>query len=102
MGFPYILRLVELNGEATRVKVRLPGKIASAYQTNLMGEIVSTLATTQADRFYSQLELDMRPHDIATIYVDLEMGRKVSRNLDAYRFVWATVHRVDEHQGQGE
>jgi alpha-mannosidase len=99
MGFPYVLRLVELNGEATTTRIQLPGKIASAYKTNLLGEIVSTL-NIQADEFYSYIELELRPHEIATIYADIEMGRKMPRNLDAYRFVWAKVHRTDEHQGQ--
>jgi alpha-mannosidase len=36
----------------------------------------------------------MRPYEIATLYLDLELGRKVARDLDAHRSVWATVHRV--------
>jgi alpha-mannosidase len=101
MGFPYVLRLVELNGAATTTRIQLPGKIASAFKTNLLGEIVSPLAV-QTGEPYSYLELDLRPHEIATIYTDIEMGRKMPRNLDAYRFVWATVHRTEERQAEGE
>jgi hypothetical protein len=38
--------------------------------------------------------LPLRAYEIATLYLDLELGRKRSRNLDEYRHVWATVHRV--------
>jgi len=41
------------------------------------------------------IRVPMRPYEIATIYLDLVPGRKVARDLDAKREVWATVHRVD-------
>ena len=34
------------------------------------------------------------PHEIATIYADMVMGRKEVRDLDAKREVWATAHRI--------
>jgi alpha-mannosidase len=100
MEFPYILRLVELNGEATIARVRLPGGAASAFRTNLLGEPVETLTATPAEAplpglaEWSQVEVKLRPYEIATLYLDLVLGRKQPRNLDAYRHVWATVHRV--------
>lgn len=42
---------------------------------------------------WSQVRFTMRPHEIATIYADMVMGRKQWRDLDAKRKVWATVHR---------
>jgi alpha-mannosidase len=46
---------------------------------------------------WSELAVELRPHEIATLYIDLVLGRKVGRDLDAHRSVWATVHRVNEH-----
>jgi alpha-mannosidase len=103
MGYPYILRLVELNGEATTARIRLPGQVAAGYKTNLLGEIEQplTFATVAPDDHpaqqvlatWSECAVELRPHEIATLYVDIEMGRKQTRDLDSYRSVWATVHR---------
>ena len=104
LGFPTILRLVELNGEATTARVRLPGPVAFVAETNLMGETQAQLSVTPAEPplpvlpEWSEIALDLGPHEIKTIYLDLEYGRKVPRNLDAHRGVWATVHRVDKPQ----
>src|SRR5690606_25949825 len=82
MGFPYVLRLVEFNGEETTARVRLPGPVAAAYKTNLMGEVERRLDVTTrsvADATpaeWSELEVTLRPHEIATFYVDLVYGRK--------------------------
>jgi alpha-mannosidase len=37
----------------------------------------------------------MRPFEIATLYLDIEEGRKIYRDLDAERQVWATAHKVN-------
>lgn len=105
MGYPYILRLVELNGEATTARIRLPGHVAAGYKTNLLGEIEAPLhfetvapsddPAQQVLATWSECALDLRPHEIATLYVDIEMGRKQTRDLDSYRNVWATVHRTE-------
>jgi alpha-mannosidase len=103
MGFPYVLRLVELNGEQTRARVSLPGSVAAAYRANLLGEHPEPLAVTEATEGagpgWSQVEVALRPYEIATLYLDLELGRKVNRDLDAHRGVWATVHRVEHASG---
>ena len=97
LGFPYVIRLVELDGKPADVMLRLPGPVAALCKTNLMGEKLETVAATAEDEsLYRTAKLSLRPHEIATLYADLEMGRKMPRNLDAFRFVWATVHRVDE------
>jgi alpha-mannosidase len=95
IGFPYVIRLLELNGEPTETTLRLAGRVAGAYETNLLGEPVEALVGT-FDGQYTHFPLAVQAREIITIYADLEMGRKQPRNLDAYRFVWATVHRVDE------
>ncbi|RMG64628.1 MAG: hypothetical protein D6709_04995, partial [Chloroflexi bacterium] len=98
--YPYVLRLVEFNGQATSVRLRLPGRIADARKTNLLGETINRLAPTPAEpplevlSTWSAVTFEMRPYEIATLYLDLELGRKVTRDLDSYRDVWATVHRV--------
>jgi alpha-mannosidase len=97
MGFPYVVRLLELNGETTETTLRLAGNVSGAYRTNLLGEIIEPLAVKPEGQ-YSAITLTLHPREIVTIYADLEMGRKQPRNLDAFRFVWATVHRVDEKE----
>ena len=85
---PYVLRLVEYDGRAVTATVRLPGPVARAFQTDLMGEIVRELEVHGAG-----VRVPLRAHEIATLYLDLARGRKQTRDLDAHRAVWATVHR---------
>ncbi len=102
MGYPYIVRLVELNGEPTMARLRLPGPVAVACRANLLGAPLEPLAVTPATPplegwvEWSQVALALRPHEIATLYLDLTLGRKQPRNLDAHRHVWATVHRNEQ------
>ena len=96
VGFPYIVRLVEFDGQPADITLRLPGPVAMLRKTNLMGEHAENAAVSATNGFERIARLSLRPHEIATWYADLELGRKMPRNLDAYRFVWATVHRVDE------
>lgn len=96
MGLPYILRLVEFDGVETDVTLRVPSQVAAAYQTNLLGETSRELTTKEVDAQWSEIYLSLRPYEIATVYADLVYGRKIPRNLDEHRSVWATVHRVEE------
>ncbi|MGQ9815771.1 MAG: glycosyl hydrolase-related protein, partial [Candidatus Roseilinea sp.] len=102
IAYPYIVRLVELNGQPTPVRLYLPGQIAAAYKTNLLGEIQAELPVSPSKRSFpgldtwSEIAVDMRPFEIATLYVDIVLGRKIARDLDSHRSVWATVHRVDQ------
>lgn len=110
-GHPYILRLVEYDGISGDVEVTLPGPIASAFKTNLMGEIEQQLTplpddiallTTEPEKLHPfgieavRIKVPMRAHEIATLYLDIVPGRKQFRDLDAKREIWATVHRVEE------
>jgi alpha-mannosidase len=115
---PYVVRLVEWNGEPAEVTLKLPGPIALAAKTNLMGEVgpqvaagedTAWLAVEPADPpdwaagaklkgepiAWSQVRFRMRPREIATVMADLVMGRKQFRDLDAKREVWATVHKTE-------
>jgi alpha-mannosidase len=98
---PFVIRLVEFDGRAADVTLRLPGPVARAARTNLLGRVQEVLiprAATPpfgpAQLPWSALRFTLKPHEIATVMVDLEFGRQVPRNLDEYRHVWATVHRA--------
>lgn len=103
MGFPTIVRLVEFNGADAAVLLRVAGSVGAAYKTNLMGEIIEALAfTPNDDGQTSECRITFKPHEIATLYLDMEWGRKQPRNLDDHRSVWATVHRVSESDTKGQ
>lgn len=108
---PFILRLVEADGIGGEVALTLPGPIAKAFKTNLLGEIEERLEIKPGDSSLltpdvqslapfgieaCQIHLKMRPYEIATLYLDIIPGRKVFRDLDAKREIWATVHRTEE------
>jgi alpha-mannosidase len=96
LGYPYVLRLVEFDGREDQARVRVPGEVAAAFRTNLLGEVLAPLsAEAGASSGWSEIALELRPYEITTLYLDLVMGRKVARDLDAHRGVWATVHRVE-------
>jgi alpha-mannosidase len=97
---PFALRLVEFDGRPADVLVRVPGGVARAARTNLLGEVLEDLVPTGADAPHgprgipwSGLRIQMRPHEIATLMLDLELGRQVPRDLDRHRPVWARAHR---------
>jgi alpha-mannosidase len=91
VDYPYVLRLVELDGEQGEVELAVSGAVAGWVWTNLLGEPQSNL-----QRGGSRLRIALRPYEIATIYLDIEEGRKQVRDLDAKREVWATIHRTGE------
>lgn len=88
MGYPTVIRLLELNGSDTNAVLSFGGTVAKAFKTNLLGTIEQELEPVG-----HQLVLPMRPFEIATLYLDIVECRKQARNLDAKREVWATVHR---------
>lgn len=95
MGMPFLARLVEADGQATRARLSVRGTVARAVRTNLMGESIEELGVSR-EKTGSIMALEMRAHEIATVMFDLEEGRKRNRDLDAHRGVWATVHRQPE------
>jgi alpha-mannosidase len=102
MGYPYVARLVELNGEPATATVRVLGPLAAAYKTNLLGQVEMPLAVTASEPplpgtgEWSAVEVALRPYEIATLYLDPVAGRKRTRDLDAHRHVWATLHKAAE------
>jgi alpha-mannosidase len=99
-GYPYVARLVELNGQAATARVRVPGPLAAAVKTNLLGVAQTALAVGPAvpplagTGEWSSVVVELRPFEIATVYLDLVAGRKRTRDLDAHRHVWATLHKA--------
>jgi alpha-mannosidase len=99
MGFPYVMRLVEFNGESAEVNLQVPGPVEKAAKTDLLGrEIENLKAENNGDT--ATLRFEMRPHEIATLYLDIVPGRKQTRDLDAHRDKWATVHRVEDDENR--
>ncbi|MFN8218612.1 MAG: transposase [Fimbriimonadales bacterium] len=104
MGYPFVVRLVEFDGLDTRAEIHVAGEVAKAYKTNLLGQIETELEviveTGEAGHPHtgrsSLLRVPMRGNEIATLYLDIVEGRKVARDLDAKREVWAQVHRHEE------
>lgn len=91
VDYLYVLRMVELDGIETEVTLTLGATVARALKTNLLGEPEIDLDVTEG----SKVPIQLRPFEIATVYLDLVEGRKQVRDLDAKREIWATVHRVD-------
>ncbi|HRF58274.1 MAG TPA: hypothetical protein PLH94_00005 [Fimbriimonadaceae bacterium] len=108
LGYPFVARLVEFDGVETVAEVFVAGPVAKAFKTNLLGEVLEVLAPEEGPEdglgvspaalepygiVPQTLRVPMRPHEIATLVLDLVPGRKQIRDLDAKRDVWATVHR---------
>jgi alpha-mannosidase len=101
LAYPYILRLVELDGKETLARVRVPGRTAAIFLTDLLGRPARAIPGEfhpAQDRYaeFTWLELPLHPFEIATLYLDLVMGRKEYRDLDSDRKIWATAHKVEE------
>lgn len=98
---PQMLRLVEVEGRPAHFTVLLPGAVGGAARTDLMGEVgpegwlsvQEVPAPEGRGGSWSAVELELGPHEIATLVVDLLAARKQWRDLDARREVWAAAHR---------
>ncbi len=80
----FVVRLVEFDGRPADVLLRLPGPVARAARTNLLGQVLEELAPTAArapfgvrEIPWSAVRLALRAHEIATVMLDLELGRQV-------------------------
>ena len=100
MGHPLVVRLVEFDGVASEVDLEVAGTVAAAYLTDLLGERGRRLDVVPGGGG-SRVRLSLAPYQIATVYLDVEEARKVARDLDARREVWAQVHRRDEARQEG-
>jgi alpha-mannosidase len=100
MGHPLVVRLVEFDGVRTEVELEVAGTVAAAYGSDLLGERGRPLDVEPCDGG-SRVRLALDPYQIATVYVDVVEARKVARDLDARREVWAQVHRRDEARSEG-
>lgn len=113
VDYPYVLRMVELDGVETDALLTFGAIVAGAVRTNLLGEadphplapspisrdgmlLVGQGLSREETGEGGALRIHLRPFEIATIYLDLVEGRKQVRDLDAKREIWATVHRVEQ------
>ncbi|MDA0989709.1 MAG: hypothetical protein O3A51_03040 [Verrucomicrobia bacterium] len=99
IGYPYVLRFVELEGVATEATLDLRGWELGLC-TDLLGEqtvavSVTSLAGSGSGTPQSRLRVALRPHEIATLYVDLAQGRKVYRDLESRRAGWVGGETYD-------
>lgn len=115
---PTVLRLVEFNNRPGKARVVVPGAIAMAFRTTVLGETIKPLRVESdvqppawyqgavggaavggnagasfAPTTWSMVEVELRPREIATIMIDHVPSRKIFRDLDAKREVWATIHK---------
>ena len=104
IAYPTVVRLVEWNGQSGPVRIAFPGEIAAAYRTNLLGERLETLQAAPIESpgaspiGWNAVTVDVRAYEICTLYLDLVQGRKVTRDLDSRRSVWATSHWITKEQ----
>jgi alpha-mannosidase len=96
----FVIRLVEYDGRAGEALLKLPGPIARAAKTDLLGRILEPLHARStsapfgpAELPWSALRVPLRPHEIATVRVDLEFGREVPIDLRAQRASWVAARR---------
>ena len=97
---PFVVRLVEYEGRAGEALLRLPGPIARAAKTDLLGRVLEPLAARPCaaphgprQLPWSVLRVPMRPHEIATVQVDLEFGREAPLDMSAQRRSWSAARR---------
>jgi len=97
---PFVVRLVEYEGRAGEALLRLPGPIARAAKTDLLGCVLEPLAARPCvpphgprQLPWSVVRVPMRPHEIATLQVDLEFGRETPLDMSAQRRWWSAARR---------
>lgn len=80
---PFVVRLVEYDGRAADVVLRLPGSIAAAARTDHLGRVLENLEPSRARAPYgprampwSAVRLRLRPREVVTLMFDLELGRR--------------------------
>jgi len=84
---PVILRVVELDGEGSPLRIRFDRAPLRAWRCSPLGEVESVLDVVGID-----VTVDLAPHEIATIAVEFPAAPGEERTLDGDRSIWATVH----------
>jgi hypothetical protein len=102
------VRLVELDGKPATANLTVAGEVATARLAKLRGDRITDLQIRKGDtprgmttKEWSKIKVDIRPYEIATVYLDPVMARKETRDLDAKRSVWARVHRTEADGRKG-
>lgn len=86
-----LIRVVELDGRSSTAVLAFGEAITRAWSCTSLGEIRSELPV--GDR---EVRVSLRPHEVATIAVELPPAPGDEKTLDDDRKIWATVHRHDE------
>ncbi|MCZ7436735.1 hypothetical protein O7598_10065 [Micromonospora sp. WMMC241] len=92
---PVMVRLVEFDGDDGDADLVVTGTVARAWRASVLGELREPLSVRAVDGA-SRVTVHLRAHQITTVVLDLAEAGKQSRDLDAHREVWATVHRTEE------
>ncbi len=87
------LRMYEVEGRPAEVLLAFEGEVAAASKVNLLGDTISSLKPE-----HQSVRLGLRPHEIATVKLDLVRARKQWRNLDASRNVWVESGKKEKPQ----
>ena len=94
MRAPHLIRLVELQGEAAEATLKLGLPIATAVRCNMLQESAGAERAPAVVDAHT-LRVQLRPHEIQTLLVDLPDAAKQARDLDARRKVWEQIHRTE-------
>ena len=93
---PLVVRLVEYDGSAADVVLRVPGPVARAARTTFLGEVREELVGEPCEAPFgppempwTALRLRLRPHEIATVMLDAELGRELHAPREAQRRLWS-------------
>jgi alpha-mannosidase len=95
MAAPHLLRLVELDGKPALGELHFGLPVTRAIRTNHLAEADGP---ARAPEILSPrtVRVQLRPHEIQTLVLDLPEAAKQARDLDARRKVWAQIHRTEE------
>ena len=96
---PHVLRIWNAGSEPVAAVLSLAGTAARAARTTPLGEVLEPLEGVVEDGAagpVTRFHLALRPWEIATLMADLVEARQIPRRLDAWRKVWAQVHRQGE------
>jgi alpha-mannosidase len=92
---PVLVRLVEFDGADGTADLVVTATVAGAWRASALGELREPLPVRAGDGV-SRVSVALSPYQVTTVVLDLVEAGKQSRDLDAHREVWATVHRIEE------
>ena len=95
MRDPLVGRLGEFDGPAAAVVLGVPGAVARAARPTPLGDVLEELSCEPcaapfgpAELPWTALALALAPREIATVMLDLELGRSTPLETDAQARLW--------------